>query len=52
MTRHPKSVHKSMLAVDALSLMEENQITQLIVEDSGIYIGIIHLHDILKEGIL
>lgn len=52
MTRHPKSVHKSMLAFDALSLMEENQITQLIVEDSGNYIGIIHLHDILKEGIL
>ena len=52
MTRHPKSVDKSMLAVDALSLMEENKITQLIVEDSGIYIGIIHLHDILKEGIL
>ncbi len=52
MTRNPKTIDKNKLAVDALSKMRENNITQLAVVDGDMYAGIIHLHDILKEGIL
>ncbi len=51
MTENPKSIHSSSLAAEALAEMEQNNITQLIVVDNGLYKGLIHLHDILKEGI-
>lgn len=51
MTETPKSIHSSSLAAEALAEMEQNNITQLIVVDNGLYKGLIHLHDILKEGI-
>lgn len=51
MSTSPREIASSMLAIDALHLMENNSITTLIVSDSGRYMGIIHLHDILKEGI-
>lgn len=51
MTKNPKSMFSKAKAVDALYMMEENKITQLLVIDDGNYCGIIHLHDILKEGI-
>lgn len=52
MTRNPKAVSTNMLAAEALEIMEKNNITQLLVLDDGAYKGIIHLHDIIKEGIL
>ncbi len=52
MTTNPRVIEKESLAVDALTLMRENNITQIPVLDNGKYTGIIHLHDILKEGIL
>lgn len=52
MTRHPKSIDKDEMVVDALNIMREKNITQLPVTDKDIYVGVIHLHDILKEGIL
>ncbi len=52
MTRNPKTIQKEQLAVDALALMKENNITQLPVLDGKRYVGVVHLHDILKEGIL
>lgn len=51
MTRNPKSINANCLAAEALAIMEENNITQLIVLENGSYKGLIHLHDILKEGI-
>jgi arabinose-5-phosphate isomerase len=52
MTLNPKKIHKDMLASAALQIMENHSITQLIVVDeNGDYVGMIHLHDILKEGI-
>lgn len=51
MTNNPLTIDKEELVVNALSLMRENNITQLPVTDTGNYIGVIHLHDILKEGI-
>lgn len=51
MTSHPKTIDEDALVVDALHKMRHNSITQLPVIHEGKYLGIIHLHDILKEGI-
>jgi len=51
MTSSPLTINQEELVVNALSLMRENNITQLPVIDKNSYIGVIHLHDILKEGI-
>ena len=51
MTSNPKTIEEDALVVDALHKMRENSITQLPVVHEGKYLGIIHLHDILKEGI-
>lgn len=52
MTANPRTIEAGTLVVDALNLMRKNNITQLPVVDNGLYVGVIHLHDILKEGIL
>ena len=52
MTINPKTVKPNDMVVDALNLMEDFSITQLVVTENDIYKGIIHLHDILKEGIV
>ena len=51
MTSNPKTIGDDALVVDALHKMRENSITQLPVMHDGKYLGIIHLHDVLKEGI-
>ena len=51
MTSNPKTINEDDLVVDALHKMRENSITQLPVLKDGKYLGIIHLHDILREGI-
>jgi arabinose-5-phosphate isomerase len=53
MTENPKTIKADALAVKALSIMEQYSITSLLVpDDEGKLIGIIHLHDILKQGIV
>lgn len=52
MTKNPKSIQASILVSEALSILENNAITQLVVLNDTNYIGILHLHDILKEGIV
>jgi arabinose-5-phosphate isomerase len=52
MTSNPKTIEASGMVVEALELMRRHNITQLPVMREGIYVGVIHLHDILKEGIL
>ena len=52
MNRHPKTIGPNELAVHALELMRNNSITQLIVADDQAYLGIIHLHDLIREGLL
>ncbi|MDX9853345.1 MAG: KpsF/GutQ family sugar-phosphate isomerase [Tenuifilaceae bacterium] len=52
MTANPKTVERDELAIRAFGKMEQNKITQLLVTDGGRYVGMIHLHDILKEGIV
>lgn len=48
----PKSIEGEELAVNALELMRSNNIMQLIVTTNGKYDGILHLHDLVKEGLL
>lgn len=52
MSKNPKIVSSETMAVDALNILEDFSITQLIVADNGEYKGVLHLHDILKEGIV
>lgn len=52
MSVNPKSIEKDELAVNAFNKMESHKITQLIVTENNKYAGMIHLHDILKEGIV
>jgi arabinose-5-phosphate isomerase len=51
MTKKPIILSSSTLAKKALTLMQEKEISQIIVEDSNSYMGIVHIHDILNEGI-
>ncbi|MEY5042205.1 MAG: hypothetical protein RLZZ414_1764 [Bacteroidota bacterium] len=53
MTKNPKTVSLGTLAVDALDLMQNNNISQLVVvNESGDYAGIVHIHDLIKEGLI
>ncbi|TCK85031.1 KpsF/GutQ family sugar-phosphate isomerase [Albibacterium bauzanense] len=49
---NPIKIQKDELAVNALDLLRKNHITQVIVTDGKVYAGIVHLHDLLKEGII
>ena len=52
MSAHPKVISRNAMAVKALEVMTSNNITQLIVAEEGEYFGMIHLHDLLKEGLV
>jgi len=53
MTRNPKMIQLTDMVVDAFNILEDNAITQLVVVDNdNSYQGVLHLHDILKEGIV
>ncbi len=52
MTRAPQTINADILVADALDMMRKNNITQVLVLEDGIYAGVIHLHDILKEGVI
>lgn len=52
MTSLPKTIDQEELAVNALDIMRKNNITQLVVTSNKTYQGIIHLHDLIREGII
>jgi arabinose-5-phosphate isomerase len=52
MTKNPKMIQFNDMVVDAFNILEDFSITQLVVVDNDSYKGILHLHDILKEGIV
>ncbi|MBA1340627.1 MAG: arabinose-5-phosphate isomerase [ANME-2 cluster archaeon] len=52
MTAAPKSINDDELVVNALELMRHNKITQIPVLKKGKYVGVVHMHDIIKEGII
>ena len=47
-----KTIQLGEMAVSAVQMMQENSISQLIVMDGNKYLGMVHVHDLLKEGIL
>lgn len=51
-TQHPKSIEKDALAVDALALMKQYNINQLLVVEANKYVGVLHIHDLIREGLL
>ncbi len=52
MSKSPKSIASDALAVEALELMRKNNVNQLLVTENEIYKGIIHLQDLVREGII
>lgn len=52
MSANPKRIETEAMAIDALEVMETNGISQLLVEENGTYAGVVHLHDLIKEGII
>ncbi|WP_445747231.1 KpsF/GutQ family sugar-phosphate isomerase [Polaribacter sp.] len=52
MSKNPKTIHEDAMAIEALERMETNSITQILVTNhDNNYIGVVHLHDLIKEGI-
>ncbi|SNR31700.1 arabinose-5-phosphate isomerase [Lutibacter agarilyticus] len=51
MSENPKTIQVDAMAIEALETMENNNITQILVEDNTKYVGVVHLHDLLKEGL-
>jgi|SRR5436190_4096484 len=52
MTKNPKTIEPDELAVDALDILRKEEISQLAVSNNGKYLGIIHLHDLIREGLI
>jgi len=52
MTKNPKRIDSNAMAVDAMDIMENFGISQLLVEENNKYVGVVHLHDLIKEGII
>ena len=52
MSKNPKTMDSDLLAYDGLKLMEKNNISQIIVLEKGQYAGIVHIHEIIKEGVV
>ena len=51
MSKNPKTVDCDVLAVKALQLMQDNHISQLLATDRNQYAGVVHIHNLIKEGI-
>ncbi len=52
LTPKPTTVPPSILAVEALDLLRTHDISQLLVVENGSYLGVLHIHDLIKEGIV
>lgn len=52
MSKDPKTVDQDMMAVEALAILEKNKISQLIAVEDGKYAGIVHIHNLIREGII
>ncbi len=52
MSKTPKTIHQDAMAIDALDALETHSITQiLVIDNANNYTGVVHLHDLIKEGI-
>lgn len=52
MSHNPKTIEYDAMAVDAMDVLEENKISQLLAVKDGKYYGVVHLHNLIREGII
>ncbi|AXO81623.1 KpsF/GutQ family sugar-phosphate isomerase [Olleya aquimaris] len=52
MSANPKRIEEDAMAIDAMELLETYGISQILVENNGNYAGVVHIHDLIREGIL
>ncbi len=52
MTKSPKQIGPDALAIEALDMLRKNDISQLVVVENGKYLGFVHLHDLIREGLI
>ena len=52
MTHNPKKIANNAMAVEAMEMMDNFGITQILAEDKGKYSGVVHIHNLTKEGII
>jgi arabinose-5-phosphate isomerase len=52
MSKNPKAIGADALATEALDVLRSNNISQLVVIENDLYAGVIHLHDLIREGII
>jgi arabinose-5-phosphate isomerase len=52
MSKNPKIISNEAMAVEAMELMDKHGITQLLAEKNGAYCGVVHIHNLTKEGII
>ena len=52
MSPNPKKISNDAMAVEAMELMDKNGITQILAEENGRYCGVVHIHNLTKEGII
>ncbi len=52
MSKDPKTINQDAMAVDALDMLEEFKISQLIEQDGEKYAGVVHIHNLIREGII
>lgn len=52
MTKNPKRIANNAMAVEAMEMMDSYGITQILAEDKGEYSGVVHIHNLTKEGII
>jgi len=52
MSANPKRIEEDAMAIDAMELLETYGISQILVENNGKYAGVVHIHDLIREGIL
>lgn len=51
MSKNPKTIDIDAMAIEALDTMETHHISQILITKNDTYVGVVHLHDIIKEGI-
>lgn len=52
MTKNPKTIENNAMAVEAIKMMDQYGITQILAEENGEYSGVVHIHNLTKEGII
>ncbi|QIE60947.1 KpsF/GutQ family sugar-phosphate isomerase [Rasiella rasia] len=52
MSANPKRINNDAMAVEAMEIMDKHGITQILAEENGVYCGVVHIHNLTKEGII